>query len=249
MEQTPDFVEQLERDFEASLVHELLPGILHNFANPLNGIMGRSKLLQKRAGQAFGSIKGADTSPPVTDKILRDIDLISEQGDRLFELFSHVSAKVRRLHEKQQGLVNLSEILSEEIAFFDFYLDFKHSVEKNINLNMNVPTMMAVPADYSLAFSSIIRHAMNAMSDSDVRVLSVYSDYDDRFVHIAISYSGSHAQSLPVFLHDDGACGEPLNANRGFFNALRLLKKYDVEVSCETTAGVVKIQLSIPRGQ
>ena len=45
----------LEKEFLATFLKELMPGILHNFANPLNGIMGRSKLLQRRI-DAFSKI-------------------------------------------------------------------------------------------------------------------------------------------------------------------------------------------------
>ena len=38
----------LEKKFVETFLDELLPGIFHNFANPLNGIMGRSKLMQRR---------------------------------------------------------------------------------------------------------------------------------------------------------------------------------------------------------
>ena len=40
--------QSLEDDFTSTFIRELIPGVLHNFANPLNGIMGRSKLLQRR---------------------------------------------------------------------------------------------------------------------------------------------------------------------------------------------------------
>lgn len=250
MEREPGYIDELQRDFEASLVHELLPGILHNFANPLNGIMGRSKLLQKRAGQAFGSNARTDTPPSVTDKIIRDIDLISEQGDRLYELFLHVAAKVRNLHDRKRGPLNLSELLSEEIAFLDFYLDFKHSIEKNINLNMNVPAVMGLPAHYSLALSSIIRHAITSMGDCEVRVLSVYSDCEDCYVKITISYSGEHDKSLSALMPGNGtALAGSINGKQGLFNALSLLKQYGVMVSSDTSAGVNKINLSVPCGE
>ena len=43
-----DLIHILEKKFVATFLDELLPGIFHNFANPLNGIMGRSKLMQRR---------------------------------------------------------------------------------------------------------------------------------------------------------------------------------------------------------
>jgi len=43
-----DLYTHLEKKFVATFLDELIPGIFHNFANPLNGIMGRSKLMQRR---------------------------------------------------------------------------------------------------------------------------------------------------------------------------------------------------------
>src|SRR4030042_1427019 len=43
-----EIYQALEEEFAATFIKELIPGILHNFANPLNSIMGRSKLLQRR---------------------------------------------------------------------------------------------------------------------------------------------------------------------------------------------------------
>jgi hypothetical protein len=43
-----DLYAYLEKKFVATFLDELIPGIFHNFANPLNGIMGRSKLMQRR---------------------------------------------------------------------------------------------------------------------------------------------------------------------------------------------------------
>ena len=43
-----DLYTHLVKKFVATFLDELMPGIFHNFANPLNGIMGRSKLMQRR---------------------------------------------------------------------------------------------------------------------------------------------------------------------------------------------------------
>lgn len=247
--------EALKEEFQSTVVEELLPGILHNFANPLNGIMGRSKLLQKRAGEALGMTEFGTSDPTAgaREKILRDVDLVAEQGDRLYELFSQVAGKVHRLHDTRICPVNLSELLAEELAFLDFYLDFKHSIEKTVNLNMDNPTVMGAPADFSLALSSLLRYSMSAMRDCPVRILSVFSDFDASDVSILISDSGIHEDNIEQVLdlsnvcenrdrpQPDGRCLDPRSA-------LDLLSKYDVRCSFERNGGINKMTLTVPHG-
>ena len=252
--ETPCF-EALKEEFQSTVIEELLPGILHNFANPLNGIMGRSKLLQKRAGEALGTTEYGTSDPTAEarEKILRDVDLIAEQGDRLYELFSEVAGKIHRLHDRRMCPINLSELLAAELTFFDFYLDYKHSIEKTVNLNMDNPTVMGTPADFSLALSSLLRYSMNAMRDCPVRILSVFSDYDASEVSVVISDSGVHEETIEQVLdlpninqnrekpQPDRECLDPRSA-------LDLLSKYDARCSFESNGGINKITLSVPHG-
>ena len=48
-----EIFQEMINEFETTFVQELVPGILHNFANPLNGIMGRSRLLQRKVEKSF----------------------------------------------------------------------------------------------------------------------------------------------------------------------------------------------------
>ena len=64
-----NFYLALEDDFQSTFIRELLPGVLHNFANPLNGIMGRSKLLQRRIDAV---VKKMSEQYPETAEALKD---------------------------------------------------------------------------------------------------------------------------------------------------------------------------------
>jgi len=130
-----DIFRELENDFESTFARELIPGILHNFANPLNGIMGRSKLLQRRvednikktvehfpeAGKRFVEDYG---------KITKDVELMISEADRLIEMFRSVSGKFYAIGDTTVQKLNLSEMVENEMKFSDFYLDFKHQVKK-----------------------------------------------------------------------------------------------------------------------
>jgi len=82
----------LEREFEGTFIEELIPGILHNFANPLNGIIGRTRLLQRRLEETIRKTVEAFPESERTlsedhARLLKDIDLITHESDRLFDLF------------------------------------------------------------------------------------------------------------------------------------------------------------------
>ncbi|OPL13775.1 MAG: hypothetical protein AVO39_10105 [delta proteobacterium MLS_D] len=252
MDENTILLEKLKSDFQDTVIRDLLPGILHNFANPLNGIMGRSRLLQKRASEVLvPDEKGSDNRPSdgARKKVLRDVDLIVEQGDRFYELFAQVSGKMQRIHDMRRGPVNLSELAAAEVAFLDFYLDFKHSIEKHVNLTMDVPGVDGVVADYSLALSAILRYVMNSMLDCPVRIFSVFSDYDSAFVSIVISDTGVHDEGLAGDIEAASAGQDPVNDHHGIIDAVKLLKKYDARVTLDTNADINKITISVPHGE
>jgi len=64
-----EIYQALEDDFSETFIRELMPGILHNFANPLNGIMGRARLLQKRMEDLLQKIDLSYRKPPALWKM------------------------------------------------------------------------------------------------------------------------------------------------------------------------------------
>lgn len=245
----------LARQFEGTFIEELIPGILHNFANPLNGIMGRSKLLQKRAQDALPVLIDRNGDRELIEeaygKILRDIDLISQESDRLYDLFNDVATKVHRLHNNNSQSINISELIESEIAFFDFYLDFKHKVEKDLALNRDIPLLEGTPSDYSMAMSTIIRHAMESMNACEVRRLSISTDCDPDYVYVTFQDTGNHhnAAAIADFSRHadfDSSGGVNLNGSRNLLGAMVLLKKYDARFTVEDDEGHFRFSVIIP---
>ena len=112
---------------------------------------------------------------------------------------------------------------------------------------MEIPAIFGVPAEFSLALSAVIRYAMMSMRDAEVRLLSLYSDYDEGGITVTVSDSGIHDESLEEYLAGVEPGNEKcLNGDRCLFSALDLLRHYGTEVSLERAAGVHKITLSFP---
>jgi signal transduction histidine kinase len=244
-------VNELKKEFESTILQELFPGILHNFANPLNGIMGRSRLLQKRAHEHFSRNRDAGVSAgPASqgeEKIIRDIDLIAGETDRFFRLFNDVAGKLYRLQDQSLQRINMSRLIEDEISFLNFYLDFKHSVKKELNLDRNLPDISGVPAEYSLAVWAILRWSMERMNRSREKELVVTTGHDDSHVNVIFEDTGIDD------LGRDASGSVRAQNSQGFSTdgfllptALSLLETNDAHVEHTGTGDRYRLSLRIP---
>ncbi len=187
---------KLADGFSATVITELIPGIIHNFANPLNGIMGRATLLQRRAVAQVKRMRDAYSDMPEEirnglDKILQDTDSIVKETDRFFSIFRDLTVKFSALVPREEEKIDLSHLIAGEMSFADFYLDFKHEVEKTVSLEDQLPAVMGVNAIYSLCLSALIRVSMRAMRESAKKEFSIATSHNEGFVVIDIHDTGA----------------------------------------------------------
>lgn len=190
-----EMVRKLAEGFNATLITELIPGIIHNFANPLNGIMGRATLLQRRTVGQVKKIRELYPEMPMEivaalDKILQDTDSIVKETDRFFTVFRDLTVKFSALVPREEERIDLSHLIASEMRFADFYLDFKHEVNKTLSLEENLPAIRGVYAVYSLCLSALLRMSMRVMRGSEKKEFSIATRHNEKFVVIRIQSTG-----------------------------------------------------------
>ncbi len=242
----------LKKAFQDTFVEELVPGIVHNFANPLNGVMGRSRLLQRRLTDIVSRDDAEKDAFYLEShkKMVRDVDSIAHEADRLVDLLQTVGEKFRAIGDRTSQNVNLSELIDMEMKFFDFYLDFKHSVKKTLQLDKELPDAKGPPADYSLAFSAIIRYAAVAMKNSVPKELHISTQLENGQICVKIRNRGVPISAdLQKLLFDEaqGACSFLVGSvEEGLLCALSLLRKWGAGFDIKSDNGVNTISLLIP---
>ncbi|MBW2599400.1 MAG: HAMP domain-containing histidine kinase [Deltaproteobacteria bacterium] len=244
---------ELKKEFESTF-GELIPGILHNFANPLNGILGRSGLLEERAKKNFELItnSGCKIDGEILEsckKIICDAGLIAEEADRSFGLFNDVAEKIGMLNDTGLQRINLSELIEAEMAFLQFYPDFKHNIKKKLTLDREIPEVSGIKADYSISLSAIIRHSMNSMKDSEVKELVVSTGHDDSHVCVKIEDTGEPVAGRTEILENLSSAGRFLydpDGEKGLFHALFLMKKYGALFQTAHESGFNVVSIRIP---
>ncbi len=231
----------LEDDFKSTFIRELLPGVLHNFANPLNGIMGRSKLLQRRIDAVVKKISEQDpeTRAGLKDDLQRiknDIHSINRDAESFFHLFRDVSDKFSSLASRGNERINLSRLLAAEIRFADFYLEFKHKITKHCEFDDNLPEISGNAAELSLVFWELIRHAMSrALTDPENKTFLLRTASDAEKILVTIRYSGEAEESgensnLLAGLQQGAFDSARLRLDCGVLSALDLLRKFPVSL-------------------
>jgi signal transduction histidine kinase len=185
----------LEKKFIATFLDELMPGIFHNFANPLNGIMGRSKLMQRRLDDFVRKIENRypeiekETSADCK-KLISDINAINDASEEFFDMFRSATGKFYALDVRDVESLNLSALIEAELGFADFYLDFKHNVKKEIHLDMGVPSITGITAYYSVAIWMLIREAAKNAQKRSEEPFRIVTTSDDPWVIVSISHIG-----------------------------------------------------------
>jgi signal transduction histidine kinase len=245
----------LEKDFTATFIEELIPGILHNFANPLNGIMGRSKLLQRRIEESVRKMeeKYPDAAAGMMDELKRiktDINSVNQESEYFFDMFKDVAGKFYALAAKNEDGINLSQLLAAEMRFFNFYLDFKHEIKKDIQWDKDIPDFKGNTADLSLAFWRIIRFAMTRALASPLKEFHIKTDHDNKYVSVFIKSSGeampaADLETLMENLNSD-FLNLPAAVDQGVLMSLLLFDKYQARINFFSEENFSTISIGFP---
>lgn len=185
--------EKLRELFVADIMERIIPGAIHNLANPMGGITGRVQLMQARIARNFGKL---ESSHPdfyrefALDKIVRDVEILSGETETLLSIFRNFEEKFLSLSVRGQEPLNLPQMIEAEMKFADFYLDFKHNVIKKLDFGENVPAVYGERAGYSLGLAALVNSARLRMNNAPQKELAVSVDYNDKMIRVVFRDTG-----------------------------------------------------------
>ncbi|PKN65162.1 MAG: hypothetical protein CVU54_18920 [Deltaproteobacteria bacterium HGW-Deltaproteobacteria-12] len=245
----------LEDDFTSTFIHELMPGILHNFANPLNTIMGRSKLLQRRLDNAVNKMRDAYPEAAAMndewDRIKNDVLSINKESESFLELFRDVSGKFYALTCNEKDRINLSQLLAAEMRFMNFYLEFKHHIKKETNLDKESPDLKGNKNELSLVFWRLIRFVMTRALESEYKEFFLETRHDQRNIIILVKYSGKAmpgetVKYLNQYPRNWDVKPPTVKMEKGVLHAIAVLKTYSALVQFSTEEHLNIMSVTIP---
>jgi signal transduction histidine kinase len=252
MENTETY-EKLKELFVADLMAKIIPGAIHNLANPLGGIMGRVQLMQARIANGFSRIEARHPElykEFALEKIVRDVEILSVESETLLGMFRNFEGKILTFSQTGSEVIDVVELIESEIKFADFYLDFKHGVNKTKKFNDDVPAVALDRAGFALCISALINSARQRMQATTDKVFSASVDYDDKEVIIVFQDSGEPIVNGCGSLSDAADFVPDMTnvpmSERCLCYALMLLNHYGFKIGVEVSPGVNAVSVHIP---
>jgi len=235
---SPDF-EALEREFLGSM----LPGIVHNMATPLSGVIGATQLLEMRVGEQDRLLAELERGVSQSAEALRaqhlksrtNLDIMSRNARHLTELLQIIIRRFHRASQDSAGPLSLFELLSNELQFLDANLTYKHKVRKRFDLAKDAYTVHAV-----------YRHVVAVVDEFVLCTLTVH-DFSRGLVELNVTSNYENGNGIiemeAKFFETEE---EPLNTD-----ALELYLARTGELGAtyeiERNKGALRIALTLPR--
>jgi hypothetical protein len=127
---------------DLSFIGSLLPGILHNLATPLSGVIGATQLMEMRNADQDKIVErlesankqAAEELETLLKKNKTNLDIIGRNATQLIDLVQIMVQRFQRASVQQKVPQSLNELLTNELAFLNANLVFKHKVRRDVQL-------------------------------------------------------------------------------------------------------------------
>jgi PAS domain S-box-containing protein len=133
----------------------LASGVAHNINTPLMGIYGLAQVIKMKHPE------------------IEDIDGVLAQVERINGIIRNLMWKSSQESQQTVQPLNLNQLLQEELRFLEADMDFKHNVEKSVQLADDIPPIMGKYSDFSQSLMNIIRNSLDAMHGMKAKKLSI----------------------------------------------------------------------------
>jgi signal transduction histidine kinase len=169
---------------EMAFLGSLLPGIIHNMATPLSGVLGATQLLEHRAEQIRQLMaSGQNVESEQRDLLAQlernktNVEILSRNAQHLADILHTL---VQRINHAGSGLSDfyaINELIQSEVRFLDSNLHFKHRVKKELDLQPDLPS---VPFVYGHLAALVDEFVCYAIAHHDVNAGSVTMRFTTR---------------------------------------------------------------------
>lgn len=210
--------------------------IVHNLGNPLSIIQGYIFFIKKR------------------NPNLEKIDKLMEATNRMQTIVRDILSNVNLDVKKEMSILSVNDIITSELKFLDIInLNSKHHIAKKLQLQSQ-KNILATYNHISQIIGNIIRNAVDAMSKSSKKVLTVKSWDEEQFVAVSISDTGEgiaednkHDIFEPFYTtkkHQEELLG---GTGLGLPFCKRMIESYHGQINVDSKVGIgTTITLRIP---
>lgn len=242
---TPEQIENV------AFIGRCVKGIAHNINTPLSAIMGRAEMLQMRLQKIKQTLSSGREAGDDLEKCIRDIGLIIENSMRVSDTVKNAMQKSINVENSNVQPLNIGKILHEELLFYNADMEYKHNIDKDIEIEERIPSIQGVFVHFSNSIVEILDNSIRAVRDSSVKRISVRAGADERAIRVCFQDTGC---GIPALMQDglrtvlaSGAAIVPDGLSvGGMVRVATLLKPYNPDYRLLSEPGATELEITIP---
>ncbi len=199
-QETPNF-----ESYELAFLGSLLPGIIHNMATPLSGVLGAAQLLESRSNTIHDLIKSKDVGLESARRELEsqlernrtNVDILGRNANHLADLLQILVQRINRGGLQVRDNYSLNDLLQNEVRFLEANLQFKHRVRKKIQLAACVPAATFVYGHVAAVLDEFVGYAIS-LHDLAQGTMEMNFTTDSDDIHIMLDVEANYRPGAKV---------------------------------------------------
>ncbi|MGA1795536.1 MAG: ATP-binding protein [bacterium] len=239
-----------------AIIGNSVQGVVHNILNPLTVIAGRAELLQAEMNQIERMHEEDSAQDPFRKEILevlgrfsQDVTAIYQNSQKIFQIVENILKKSSMEREVTPSSLDINNMIIQEMEFFKSDLYFKHQVKKNYDLDPSLKTINMVYSHLSQVLDNLVKNAIEAMYDSQVKEIAITTYQDKEQIYISVKDTGigipEHLKEkvFEPFFTTKASTGDAVKSQRvgyglGLHSCLELLRPYGGDIWLESEPGL-----------
>lgn len=218
---------QLVESEKLAAIGQHTAGIVHNLNNPLQALMGYADLLRM--------------DYPDNERI----HSLMKAAETIKEIIMTILISSRKTKKQNIVGIDFNKIVTDQIEIMKVNQVFKNNIEKRLRLQ-TLPIYKGIYSHFSQSLGNLMKNAVEAMYDSEVRVLEVSTSSDDEMIYICISDTGYgiKEEDMERIFHPFyttkpllATNGRPAGTGLGLASTKEMIESYKGKITVESKPG------------
>ncbi|MDD5088294.1 MAG: hypothetical protein PHI18_05795 [bacterium] len=230
--------------FDMAFLGSLVPGIVHNLATPMSGVLGATQLLENRIAALTELVKNIreldearrDELLSISDRNRASVDILARNARHLADLLQVLVQRLTRSSAATREFYCLNDLLQNELRFLDANLTFKHKVKKQLLLAPHLPAVRCVYGHVAAAIDEFVTGIV-AAHEADAQPLEMGFATESETARTALILTARFAPSAAA-----ASLSSPTLAA-----SLERLRADGWEIEWQESEGVQQLRLTFPR--
>ncbi|MEW6379895.1 MAG: response regulator [bacterium] len=188
-----DRTQRLLQSEKQAAIGSRVSGIIHNVSTPLAVVSSRAEYLAGKL-EDLKNLPQVRQSPALQEEMekrIAEVHVIVKNAQKIAMIIDTIMTKSYREQYEQLAPLDINQLVTDELDFFQSDLYFKHNIKLSKHLDPNLPKVKMIYSHLSQVLDNLLKNAIEAMYDSLTKNLTIITEQDEQNILIRVQDTGS----------------------------------------------------------